>query len=79
MPAGQHTCHRFRPLSARQKALEPWVLCAPPLEGFHIHGLPLMLSTLKKAEDSDTLILRMFETYGARGAVRLEIPDLKAL
>ena len=50
-----------------------------PLEGFALTGLPLMLSALKKAEDSDALILRMFETYGARGRVEFKIPGVRSV
>ena len=49
-----------------------------PLEGLRRTGLTVTLSSLKKAEDSDTLILRLYEPYGARGVVVLEIPGLRA-
>jgi len=49
-----------------------------PLEGLCCTGLKVTLSSLKKAEDSDALILRIYEPYGARGVVTLEIPGLRA-
>ena len=50
-----------------------------PLEGFALTGLPLMLSALKKAEDSDALILRFYEPYGARGQARFTVPGVRSV
>lgn len=36
-----------------------------------------MLSTLKKAEEGEALILRFYEPYGARGSVHFKIPGIK--
>ena len=48
-----------------------------PLEGFRVGGLVVMLSTLKKAEEGEALILRFYEPYGARGSVHFKIPGIK--
>lgn len=39
---------------------------------FRLDDPNLILDTVKKAEDSDALILRVYECHGARGAARLE-------
>lgn len=45
------------------------------LPDWHLSG-EVMLSTLKKAEDADALILRLYEPYGSRAQVRLTLPGL---
>ena len=39
-----------------------------------------MLDTLKRAEDSDAIVLRLYEPYGGRGTtrVRLAVPFARA-
>jgi alpha-mannosidase len=49
-----------------------------PREGFaRVTGLKMMLSALKKADDDNALILRMYEPHGARGPVTLEVAGLR--
>ncbi len=40
-------------------------------------GVPLTLAALKKADDDDALILRMYEPHGARGLTTLEVAGLR--
>jgi alpha-mannosidase len=40
-----------------------------------LEGLPLALGTLKVAEDSDDLVLRVYEPRGARGEARIDLPE----
>jgi alpha-mannosidase len=40
-----------------------------------VQDLPLALGTLKVAEDSSDLVLRLYEPRGARGQARVELPD----
>src|SRR5262249_59359186 len=40
-----------------------------------VDGLPLGLGALKPAEDGDGLVLRLYEPQGARGRVRLVLPE----
>ncbi|MBB5235916.1 glycosyl hydrolase-related protein [Deinococcus budaensis] len=40
-------------------------------------GLPVALGSLKKAEEGEGLILRLYEPHGARGEARLEIAGLR--
>jgi alpha-mannosidase len=37
-----------------------------------LHGTGLRLSSLKKAEDSDEVVLRLYEAFGGRGTAKLE-------
>ena len=41
---------------------------------FKLSGGSLILDTVKKAEDSDSIILRLYEAHGKRGVCRLESP-----
>jgi alpha-mannosidase len=38
----------------------------------------LVLDTIKRAEDSDALVLRLYEAHGARGTARLRLPASSA-
>ena len=40
-----------------------------------LEGLPVALGALKRAEDSDDLILRVYEPQGARGGLKLTLPE----
>jgi len=40
-----------------------------------VEGLPAALAGLKRAEDGVGLVLRVYEPAGARGPVRLALPD----
>ncbi|GHF43962.1 alpha-mannosidase [Deinococcus metalli] len=44
-------------------------LAAPPVLG----GLPLMLSSLKRSQDGDGVILRVYEPHGQRGVATLDL------
>jgi alpha-mannosidase len=48
---------------------------------FRVSGGSLVLDTVKKAEDSDAIILRIYEAHGKRGTCRLEssLPVSKAV
>ena len=37
-----------------------------------------MLDTVKRAEDSDALILRLYEPHGGRGTARIRVPATRA-
>jgi len=41
---------------------------------FQVSGGSLILDTVKKAEDSDAIIVRLYEAHGKRGVCRLESP-----
>lgn len=41
---------------------------------FQVVGGSLILDTVKKAEDSDAIIIRLYEAHGKRGSCRLESP-----
>lgn len=45
----------------------------PPVSFAHIDDSNLVLDTIKKAEDDDSLILRLYECHGARGVARLRL------
>jgi alpha-mannosidase len=38
----------------------------------------LVLDTVKRAEDSDALVLRLYEPHGARGVSRIRVPGTSA-
>jgi alpha-mannosidase len=40
---------------------------------FHVDDPNLVLDTVKRAEDSDALVLRLYEAHGARGTARLRV------
>jgi len=40
-----------------------------------VEGVPLGLGALKPAEDGDGLVLRLYEPQGARGSVRVALPE----
>ena len=49
---------------------------APAAEGrsfFAVDDPNLVLDTVKRAEDSDALVLRLYECHGARGTARLRV------
>lgn len=43
----------------------------------HVTGVAMMLGALKKAEDDNALILRMYEPHGSRGLARLEVTGVQ--
>jgi alpha-mannosidase len=45
------------------------------LRPLRVDGLPVALGALKPLEDGGGLLLRVYEPQGARGRVRLELPD----
>jgi alpha-mannosidase len=46
----------------------------PPAPSFASVGDPnLVLDTIKRAEDSDALVLRLYEAHGARGVARVRL------
>ena len=46
---------------------------AQPRSLFDLADPNLVLDTVKRAEDSDALVLRMYEAHGARGEARLRL------
>ena len=46
---------------------------ADPRSFFSVDDPNLMLDTVKRAEDSDALVLRLYEAHGARGTGRLRV------
>jgi alpha-mannosidase len=49
-----------------------WGRQADPESFFTVEDPNLVLDTVKKAEDSDALVLRFYECHGARGTARIE-------
>nr|MBA3844972.1 alpha-mannosidase [Actinomycetota bacterium] len=58
-----------------------WCATAPPVPLAAVDDPNLVLDTVKRAEDSDALVLRLYEAHGARGRarVRLGIPFTEAI
>jgi alpha-mannosidase len=52
-----------------------WGNLAP---GSRASATGLVLDTVKRAEDSDALVLRLYEPHGARGTARVRIPATRA-
>ena len=46
---------------------------ADPVSFFSVDDSNLVLDTVKKAEDSDALLLRLYEAHGARGVAELKV------
>ena len=46
---------------------------AEPRSFFSVDDPNLVLDTVKRAEDSDALVLRLYEAHGARGTARLRV------
>jgi alpha-mannosidase len=46
---------------------------AEPGSLFSVDDPNLVLDTVKRAEDSDALVLRLYEAHGARGSARLRV------
>ena len=55
-------------LPCRARAKSSW-------QALRLEGLPLGLGSLKVREDRNGLVFRTYEPQGARGEVRLELPD----
>ena len=51
---------------------------AGPAEPFAIVDGGLVLETIKRAEDSDALVLRLYEPYGGRGVARVHVDAVRA-
>jgi alpha-mannosidase len=49
-----------------------------PAEPFAIVDGGLVLDTIKRAEDSDALVLRLYEPYGGRGVARVHVDAVRA-
>ena len=49
-----------------------------PVEPFAIVDGGLVLETIKRAEDSDALVLRLYEPYGGRGVARVHVDAVRA-
>jgi alpha-mannosidase len=49
-----------------------------PAEPFAIVDGGLVLETIKRAEDSDALVLRLYEPYGGRGVARVHVDAVRA-
>ncbi len=62
----------WAPLSARQASV-PAQAIPGGRSFFRISQGSLVLDTVKKAEDSDALVLRLYECHGARGQATLEL------
>jgi alpha-mannosidase len=54
-----------------------WTTVAPA-EPFAIVEGGLVLETIKRAEDSDALVLRLYEPYGGRGVARVHVDAVRA-
>jgi alpha-mannosidase len=50
-----------------------WTHGAPAQSFASVDDPNLVLDTIKRAEDSDALVLRLYEAYGARGTARLRL------
>jgi len=50
-----------------------WVESAPPQSVASVDDPNLVLDTIKRAEDSDALVVRLYEAHGARGTARLHV------
>jgi alpha-mannosidase len=50
-----------------------WSHSAPPGSFASVDDPNLVLDTIKRAEDSDELVLRLYEAHGARGTARLRL------
>src|SRR5205814_1777380 len=62
--------YRFNvPLLVRSTTLPP-----TPKSFFSLDRSSVVIDTVKKAEDSDALMLRLYEAHGARGIARLSSP-----
>jgi alpha-mannosidase len=48
-------------------------VAAEPVSYFAVADPNLVLDTVKRAEDSDALVLRLYEAHGARGTALLEV------
>jgi alpha-mannosidase len=59
-----------RPLLARSVK----VAGGGSLRPVRVSGIPVALGTLKASEDGDGYVMRCYEPFGARGAVRVEVP-----
>ena len=46
---------------------------APPASYFRVDDDGLVLDTIKRAEDSDALVLRLYEAHGGRGTTRVRV------
>ena len=46
---------------------------AEPRSFFSVDDPNLVLDTVKRAEDSDALVVRLYEAHGARGTARLRV------
>jgi alpha-mannosidase len=58
--------------AARFNAPLRWT-AAPSTSSFAVDDPNLVLDTIKRAEDSDALVLRLYEAHGARGIARLRL------
>ncbi|HEY3543350.1 MAG TPA: glycoside hydrolase family 38 C-terminal domain-containing protein [Gaiellaceae bacterium] len=54
-----------------------WTSGGPDAPFAQVEG-GLVLETIKRAEDSDALVLRLYEPYGGRGVARVRIPASRA-
>jgi alpha-mannosidase len=59
--------------AARFNAPLRWTSAALPESFASVDDANLVLDTIKRAEDSDALVLRLYEAHGARGQARLRV------
>ena len=65
------TCPSFPPPPARRKPLAMARHCPPAFSLVSADAPNLIIETVKKAEDDDALIVRLYEAYGQRGQAAL--------
>jgi alpha-mannosidase len=58
---------------ARFNADIRWGWCTPAGSLAAVDDTNLLLDTIKRAEDSDDLVLRLYEAHGGRGVARLQL------
>jgi alpha-mannosidase len=56
-----------------------WAAEAPPTSFASVDDPNLVLDTVKRAEDSDALVLRLYEAHGARGTARVRVDGDRAV
>ncbi|MDX6570533.1 MAG: alpha-mannosidase, partial [Gaiellales bacterium] len=56
-----------------------WVADAPSGSLASVDDANLVLDTIKRAEDSDALVLRLYEAHGARGTARVRVGGNRAV
>lgn len=60
------------PLQSRVVSVAKATALSDPISHFRIDGAPnVVLDTIKRAEDSDDIILRLYEAYGGHATARL--------